>query len=519
MDEIRKKDVLRLFFGKEHKHYLVEKVGQHTIKLKTEEGTLLQLVHKQGKLTTIGDATITGFEILRDPSRYNHYYIGAEVAVQTYDGKSFKGDIVENDDGMLKIKTDNGKELYVDLDRRDKVELVGNKVIDEQDEVVLPDEIDDLFFIKVGCPRVYELFRTQNIQEEPILPYWIVPILDPNKCKLDLSDHPVLDIDGLNAWSLKTNSTNEVFSKVAESILFNTIVYNDKIKSTYTYVSAPNTTLPVVEYAFLSPLPFCVPQNNVNTHLAVRIGVPTENTKRFDNIADARSAYTPNVSAAGSAFEADIQMYPLVLTSSQLKTFTPPKQIQHTQISAPKKNIKHTRSLLSAAYNGCIREDITPSEMFSRMFEIDFADSYFSKKSKVKKTHTKEWVLEKNNQRLKSATNTNTPYPKEAIAILNEIYALFHKELYSDFLYALEHYGRTAGENENNKYLYFSAPVFSKCKLMPIATEYVARMCRFRGTSCMKTVLDHFTYEDGLLIDYDSGFVLSKGINSEITSS
>jgi hypothetical protein len=59
MQEVRKKDVLRLFFGSEYKHYLVEKVGKQSLKLKNEEGVQTRLAHDNGKIDMLGDAKIT----------------------------------------------------------------------------------------------------------------------------------------------------------------------------------------------------------------------------------------------------------------------------------------------------------------------------------------------------------------------------------------------------------------------------------------------------------------------------
>ena len=59
MEEVRKKDVLRLFFGREYKHYLVQKVAKHYLKLKSEEGLILRLFHTDGKLEKINDEKIT----------------------------------------------------------------------------------------------------------------------------------------------------------------------------------------------------------------------------------------------------------------------------------------------------------------------------------------------------------------------------------------------------------------------------------------------------------------------------
>ena len=91
MDEIRTGDVLRLFFGKEHKHYLVVKVGKHTLKLKNEQGDIVPLQHRDGVIEKLGDATLTGFEVVRDPNRHASYKVGSDVRVRTPDGALVQG--------------------------------------------------------------------------------------------------------------------------------------------------------------------------------------------------------------------------------------------------------------------------------------------------------------------------------------------------------------------------------------------------------------------------------------------
>ena len=513
MDEIRKKDVLRLFFGKEHKHYLVLKVGKQTIKLKTEQGLDLSLPHKEGKLETLGDATITGFEVLRDPNRYNQYVIGAEVAVRTHDGKSFKGDVLENADGLLKIKTDSGNEWYVDLDANDKVELIGNSVMDEADEVKLPDEIEDLFFLnvqkesKTKFNRVYEAYRMHA--DDPPIPFWVVPILDQDKCKINISKTDELNEAGLDHF-LRTTAGKPRKEKV-EAVLFNQTVFGDRVKATYVYAAATDEKLPVAEYALMIPITTHAKCNFLNPHLGERLTHPTSDTKRFDTLKDAVAAFVPNIASSNSAFEAQLQLYPLPLTPQQLERIVVSKRTKNkkNEVTPPKQILKKSRSSLAKAYEGRITDGLTPSETLARIFALDYGISYFSKSPAFRIPHEKGWVLETLGQRVKASPNPTSAYAKEAIAIINEVYALFCEARYTDVLRLIQEYGRVATPDENSDYLYFSTPVFSKYKLVSCTAEHVARMGHFRGKTGLDTALHHFVAEDGLLLDRSTGLVYS----------
>ena len=515
MDEIRKRDVLRLFFGKEHKHYIVEKVGQRNIKLKTEEGTSVILPHNQGKLVTLGDATVTGFKILRDPSRYNDYYIGAEVSVRTHDGKTFQGDVLENDDGMLKIKTDSGNQWYVDLDSKDKVELVGN-VVDEKDLVKLPDEIDDLFFAQVKPQgmfnRVYEHFRTK-FSARP-LPYWVVPLLDATKCVLTVAS----DFQSLS-HSMTVKSGGTEMEQTTECVVFNQTVSDDTVKETYVFVAGPKTKLPIVEYLVMPPASFHAPLNLINSHNGLRLSQPQEGCKRFDSAADAIAAYTPNLATMGSAFDCDVEVYPLDLKSGQLSnlSFEKKKELKEKKEKVVRPKLKHTRSTFSAPYNGRIADHLTPSETLSRMYKIDFGNTYFSKQSIFPETTDKNWTLERLTQRMKG-NSSSEPYTKEAIAIQNDVCSLFSTAKYEHFLFALQQYGRTSGVGENEHYLYFSAPLYYKYKLVPVVLEQLARTQCYRGSSGLKTLLNNFVWEDNLQIDKNSGVVHTKAFEQDYTA-
>jgi hypothetical protein len=516
MEEVRQKDVLRLFFGKEHKHYLVSRVGKHNLKLKNEHGVIVSLPHNDGKIERLGDAVITGFEVLRDPNRYSHFSIGNEVSVRTHEGESFKGDILENADGLLKIKTDTGNEWYVDLDADNKVELVGNILSDESEDVKLSDEIDDLFFLKVqketktNRNRVYELFRTHIA--EPSLPFWIVPVLDPNKCKLDVRETNSLEPDQLK--SLYISGGKKSLTTRTEPVVFHPTVYGDKVKETYVYPVFPEASekkmLPVVEYALMVPLPPYMSKTLLNPNDGFRLSNPTPETKRFDTVEGAVKAFTPNLSSVFSGFDADLLLYPLRLTFEQVvKISTAPVKKELKKTSPPNHLHKHTRSTLAAAYNGKIHEGLTPSETLARMFALDFGNLYFTKPSSFRAANDKNWAVERLGQRMKAAKNNHTPLAKEAIAIVNEMYSLFFQGKYADFLGFVQQYGRTATKEERSEYLYFSPPLYSKYVLVPCSAEHIARMCHFRGKTGVNTVVNNFVSEDGLLVDRASGFVYS----------
>ena len=514
MEEIRQKDVLRLFFGKEHKHYFVSRVGKHNLKLKNEHGITVSLPHKDGKIEQLGDAVITGFEVLRDPNRYSHYTIGNEVSVRTHEGETFRGDILENADGLLKIKTDTGNEWYVDLDADNKVELVGNVISDETDDVKLSDEIKDLFFLKLQKEtktkynRVYEAFRTHIT--EPSLPFWIVPVLDPNKCRLDVRESNYLEPDHIKAVYI--SGGKKTVAPRTETVLFNPTVFGDKVKETYVYIAVEEEKLPIVEYALLVPLPPYLSRNSVNPHDGVRLANPTPETKRFDRIEEAVKAFTPNISSAGSGFEADLQMYPLRLRVEQVEKLTVApfsKTTDSKPLALPKRTHKHSRSSLAAAYNGKVAEGFTPSETLARMFALDYCNLYFTKQTPFRVANDKNWVLERLGQRMKSAQNKYPSFEKEAIAIVNEMYSLFTQGKYADFLGFVQQYGRTATQQEKVEYLYFSPPVYAKHVLVPCSMEHIARLCHFRGKGGVNTVVDSFIAEDGLLMDRTSGFVYS----------
>jgi len=522
MQEVRKKDVLRLFFGSEYKHYLVEKVGKQSLKLKNEEGVQTRLAHDNGKIDMLGDAKITGVEVLRDPKRYADYLVGSEVAVTTFDGKAFKGDIVENDDGMLKVKTDKN-ELYVDLDNsKNRVELVANSVTNESEVIKLPDEIDDLFFLTLkkdasshsfnattkektvtARQRIYQYYRQPTV-ERP-LPFWIVPVLDNHKCKIDLvAENDVYGSDPLRILSFTSGKS---IKEKTEAVLFNQTVYLDRVKESYVYVGLGNENLPVAEYALMVPLTENVPFNNQNPYYGARVSQPKVDAKRYDTVENAVDAYTPNIASAACLFDAEIQLYPLALKPTVVihrvqeskKTTTADGSLRPT---------KKSRSSLAASYNGLISENLTASETLFRMLATDYGNTYFSKNTTVPVNVEKNWALEKIGQRLKH--NPLASYPKEAIAIVNKLFSCLHNERYSEFLALLQEHGRIAAEKENKNYVYFSAPVFSNYKLIPCSAERVARIFFCRGKTGIVSILQDLVSEDGFKIDRKTGFIFFK---------
>ena len=512
MEEVRKKDVLRLFFGREHKHYLVQKVAKHYLKLKSEEGLILRLFHSDGKLEKINDAKITGFEILHDPTRYAMYKIGTEVSVRTFDGKSFKGDITENDDGLLRIKTDKN-DWYVDLDNNaNKIDIVGNSVLDEHEVVQYSDEIDDLFFLNkdkdISYRRLYEYHRTQT-QEQEILPFWIVPVLDNNKCRLDLvGEKGSFRGDPLRVFY---STSGKKIEKRTEAVLFNQTVFNDRIKDVYVVVNIPEkedtVKLPVVEYAVMLPLQNHFSLNNINPLYAVRLSQPKENDKRFDNIEDALTSYIPNLTTAGSLFDAEVQLFPLRLKPNSFKPLVFNPKLNLKNIAPPEIRPKNKRLSLSAAYKSTIPDELSTSESLLRMFTIDYANTYFNKQPVLLVTQDKNWALEKIVQRMK---NNNVPlYAKEAIGIINSLYLFYRQGRYVDFLRMLQQHGRPADGKENKYYIYFSTPVFSKYKMIPCSLELIVRIMYLRGSTGVPTFLESFTKEDGMLVDRDTGYIFS----------
>ena len=307
------------------------------------------------------------------------------------------------------------------------------------------------------------------------------------------------------------STSGKKIEKRTEAVLFNQTVFNDRIKDVYG-VNIPETEkdsikLPIVEYAVMLPLQNHFSLNNINPLHAVRLSQPKENDKRFDSIEGALTSYIPNLNAAGSLFDAEVQLFPLRLKPNSFKPLISVSKIFQKNIAPPEIRPKNKRLSLSAAYKSTIPDELTTSESLLRMFTIDYANTYFNKQPVLLGTQDKNWALEKIVQRMKN--NNVSLYGKEAISIINTLYLFFREGRYVDFLRMLQQYGRPADGKENKHYIYFSTPVFSKYKMIPCCLELIVRILYLRGSTGVPTVLESFTKEDGMLVDRDTGYIFS----------
>jgi hypothetical protein len=547
MDDIRTGDVLRLFFGKEHKHYLTLRVGQSSLKLKNERGEVVLLKHDAGKLSTLGDAAITGFEVLKDPKRYAHYKVGSDVDVKVAD-LAFRAEILENDDGLLKVRVESGRQLYVDLDHGATAELLDHVPLAENEAPRLPDEVADLFFLnlfletKRPVPRLYELYRNRP---PPLEFPFLVPVLDHYRCKVSLLATDQKNDDfvsglietGTSAPVVRvTSASGSMVALKGETVLFDQTVYPDKVAETYTFVADPSSKLPVAEYALVRTdefrkLHFLTP--NFGLHLR-----SVEKTDpRFETVTEALAAYAPDLSTAKSAFQADVLSYPVPLKPEHLHDLV---KTVLTPYSKPKhpahKKEKKSRYTLGDLYKGLIPEHLSTSETLNYMLSIDYGEAYFTKKTITPKI-----------QRVQRVSVSKTePYAKEVVGIWNVVYQSFFEGDYEKFLSLVQKYARPGNEkdskmktntktnkntneddpveietrtktetNEDRHWLYFTVPTFSKCKFVPVAMEKYARRCLYRGkTGAAELLFKEMTqciFTDGVVVDSNTGIVLSKG--------
>lgn len=514
MDEIRTGDVLRLFFGKEHKHYLVVKVGKNSLKLKNEQGDIVPLQHRDGVIEKLGDAVLTGFEVVRDPNRHASYKVGADVRVRTPDGAMVQGEIVENDDGLLKIKQATGQEIYFDLDTAN-AELLTTAEPDT-DPVVLPDDIDDLLFLKLGKGNhLRELLR--SVPPPWPTPCWVVPVLDKTKWTLPLVRskqsyekllHSVFETKPLSCEAPKVQHAR------TENVVFDVTVYPDNAAKVYTFATVEHVK--PTSFAFVAPScylqdSFLYPNSGVN----VTAILPT--VKRFETLEKAVAAHTPDVTHAGSVFDVAMTLYPLEVNDTLAKrmpvAMVSVKRAHFVPENAPTKSSRYS---LAAAYAGRIPEQLTTSETLHRMFALDHGDAYFTKTARFPKLMDKQWAIERFIQKMKHHPSKQPAFTKEVVGLWNRAFQLFTTQQFSAFVNVAHHYGRVASSKEDLNWLYFSVPVFSKLKFVPASLYQYAQVRCYRGKTAS---LPPFIEVESVMVDPTTGFVFGRSKPAPKTNS
>ena len=526
MDEVRTGDVLRLFFKKSHKHYLVTKVGKKTIKLKNENGVIVVLHHVDGLLNQLGETDITGFEILRDPNRYSQYKLGAEVQVHFLNGETFKGEIVENDDGLLKIKNEVGEKKFADLDGELKVEMLDPASEFNPLEVNLPDSVTELFFMKIdNSKRLHEWHATPP--EVKPAPSWVVPVLDRSTCVLDILTDDANEEFVNNVEQNKTlprplqiigkEKGKKVVSRT-ECVVFDQNVYGDKSVEAYTYVAIAEETVPIIEYAVAPLNEKSFQRNFIHTSDKMNLLLPQKDWARYDTEKKAETC-APEMKKALSAFDLEVALYPLPIKFSHFDMLQPTSSIKkRTAKPGPPPKLKKSRYTLAAAYNGQIPEELSTSETLARMLALDEGEAYFeTNKSKRKTLHRKKttdkgWAVERLGQKVKLNPSKYAPYPADVIGVINTVLGHFCNEEYAKVVAIVQQYGRGPQLKEDQDYLYFSPPLFSKHKFIPVSMDVCARMKLFRGkkSDCLK-----LKEEGDFLVDPKSGVVFSKVVRVE----
>ena len=511
MDEIRTGDVLRLFFGKEHKHYLVVKVGRHSLKLKNEQGDIVPLHHKDGVIDKIGDATLTGFEVLRDPHRHASYKVGSDVRVRTPDGAMVQGEIVENDDGLLKIKQATGQETYFDLDTAN-AELLTTET--DTDPVKLPD-LDDLLFLKMNKGNhLRELLRTPSSPWPT--PCWIFPVLNKTKWTLPL----VRTRRENETWGntvfkpVRTECGNlpEVRHARTENVLFDVTVYPDKAVPVYTLVDNLRPT----SYAYVAPSQY-VQDSFLYPNSGVNLTTILTTVEQFDTLEEAVAEHVPDLTHTTSLFDLATALYPLEVNDTLAKRL-PVAMLATKRPHAPIENapVKASRYSLAAAYAGRIPEQLTTSETLQRMFALDHGEAYFTKTARFPKLMDKQWALERFTQKMKHHPSKQQPFAKEVVGLWNRAFHLFTTNQFSEFVDVANHYGRVASSKEELHWLYFSVPMFSKLKFVPASFYHYAQVRCYRGKTAS---FPHLIEVEGSMIDPTTGFVFSRSKPSPKTNS
>jgi hypothetical protein len=108
-------DILRLFFENEHALYLVSAINyDNEVMIRGRDGVEELLPTDKGKLSELDSRAIVGFQVVRPKTQA--FPKGSEVVLNLHNGKSYRGTVQVNDDGILEIMVvDYPTPVFVDV--------------------------------------------------------------------------------------------------------------------------------------------------------------------------------------------------------------------------------------------------------------------------------------------------------------------------------------------------------------------------------------------------------------------
>ena len=108
-------DILRLFFENEHALYLVSAINyDNEVMIRGRDGVEELLPTDKGRLSALDGRAIVGFQVVRPKTQA--YPKGSEVVLNLHNGKSHRGTVQVNDDGILEIMVvDYPTPVFVDV--------------------------------------------------------------------------------------------------------------------------------------------------------------------------------------------------------------------------------------------------------------------------------------------------------------------------------------------------------------------------------------------------------------------
>ena len=563
MSELRIGDILRLFFGKTHKHYLVTSLGKDTIGLR-DEGGADTLVHEEGRLKTVGKTPITGFYILRDPAVYQDYVIGAFVHVLLHGNKSLKGDILTNEDGVLKIGTTNGRTIYVDLENPHALvrRLSLSETLDDTDSIVLDDLPTDLPELQmITFETLYSKRKAARLRcamapraVPATLPRWVMPVLNAGKYKRNLLRSPaaveayVRTLRGATSLPAATTVKGGVTGVTGVtgdlrqcSALLNTLGLRHETIAVVDETVLPGEPLPVDRFA---ALPALLPLSRAflpGTPLLDRIRYHSvldllfrywrqqvHSAAKYASFADVLKANPPKMPRADSLYDAVAQLEPynvLVPTDELLKQGTNIRipEAEKDKVAPPLDARRIQRHLFSEKYGKFVPTDLFTTEMLSQIMFLDYGQRYIgnpapSLQALFRVRQGGAWLFERAWQHLKAIPPAADPYERAHVGIVNKLYDSL-KGLLLDGRFTetgcaaiadtVAAYAREAVGEESRAWLYHAV---TNEPLLPASLERLSSAYRTRGKTGFAAELTSMdlVMMEGSWVDKHTGAVLAR---------
>jgi len=514
-EEVRPGDVLRLFFGETVKHYLVVKVGRDTVDLRHETGTDT-LLHEGGRLVSVGKAAVTGFVVLRDPTLFGEFVPGAFVEVTLHGGQSFKGVVLENDEGMLKVRAPTGHAVYVDLANSDGPvrRVVLSETLDEADAPLtadLPEDLPELQLQAVGLQ--WSALMAPPAKPSPLLPRWLMPVLDASKIERrflrkgkpdDTPARAVLEGEPCKERTTAVLLNSPALKKGTLPVVFETFDSGEPL---------PAASLAAIPELFALSRVFqrgTSLYDRVRYHRALHLfyrAWRTRKAKKYDCLSAVLAAVSPPIPPRATSLYAllkALEPYPgRAAASVQLKL--PPSVDDPAPF--PPAQPPQTRHMFGKDYGGFAPPELFTSEALTQVLYLDQGRRYLHAPSEPipalqRSRQGAEWARERRWQALRNASAK--PGDPAFVGVVNLLYSTDAKVADA----CLAEYGRSAKPDEDAAWLYHTV---TGAKLFPSAAERVLSAGLRRGKTGRSAALERMALvrEDGWLIDPSSGFLFT----------